>query len=224
MKFLVSGALPLLLLASVPAWGDSILFDDLSNPNFSMVAGAPSSYDAVQLDTDGNTYTITQATLVLQASFQVVTTQGLAITNSDEIIGAGQLSIYDSTLANNLGTFTGPSQLTTSLGNNVFTDSGIVLQPNTEYWLVFQVTTGTVNWGVEAPGSTGTGPLFDPSYSTGSLGGGFNDLIFYPTQTQLLGTIATSVTTPEPGTIWFGLSGLCLVLWLGRTRFSNLRR
>ena len=215
MKFLVYAAG--CLLASGIARAGTILFDDLSNPNFSIISMTGSSYGAVQLDTDGNTYTVTQATLVLQSVVQIITTQntGHAMTTFDESIGMGQLSIYDATGSggqpvNNLGTFSGPPSLTTTLSDNVFTDSGIVLQPHTEYWLIFQVTEGTVNWGIDVFGSPGTGPLFDSAYSTGTVAADdFFGEVNYPSQTQLVGTVSTpSAGTPEPGTIWVTLTGL----------------
>ena len=155
-----------------------------------------SQYDAVRLNTDNNTYTVTQATLVLQA------VSG----------GAGSLSIWDATdggqPTDNLGTFSGPASLTSTLSDNVFTDAGIVLQPNTEYWLVFQVTAGTVNWGIDDFGASGTGALFDGSYSEGTIGAGYHNLIFTPTQTELLGTVTPASSVPEPATLGLALAGV----------------
>jgi hypothetical protein len=181
--FIASGA-----LAGLGCAGPVTLYDNLPKSTIAVVPVTSTFWTAGTFSTDNNTYSLISATLLLAAP-SIITANGSAdldlYSNSGLVPGSF------------LATLTAPLSLTTVLGNNTFTASGITLSPNTTYWLVLKGVFGSVSW-AETADMTGVGVGFIPERAV-TNNSGANWSLGQPLQMQVIADLAS---VPEPGTFW----------------------
>src|SRR5258706_14648760 len=108
-------------LAGLACAGPVTLYDNLPKTTIAVVPVTSTFWTAGTFSTDNNTYSLTSATLLLVGQ-NLITSIDIAATSSAE------LDLYtNSGLVPGipLATLTAPASLTTVLGNNTFTASGI---------------------------------------------------------------------------------------------------
>jgi hypothetical protein len=175
-------------LAGLACAGPVTLYDNLPKSTIAVVPVTSTFWTAGTFSTDNNTYSLTSATLLLSAPSLIAANSTAELdlyTNSGLVPGII------------LAALTAPPSLTTVLGNNTFTASGITLTPNTTYWLVLKGVFGNVSW-AETADMTGVGVGFIPERAVTNNSGG-NWSLGQPLQMQV---IADQASVPEPSTFW----------------------
>lgn len=135
--------------------------------------------------------------------------------------GDAQLAIYDglSKPENLIGTLTSPSSYTTTLGNNIFTASGLLLDPNSTYWVVLKALTGQFEWSWTSS-NTGNGDGFETTWGIRELSGGSWVWSIVDGEPYMMRVEGQAI--PEPSTLAL-FSAVTLLFGLSRRRQPRRR-
>jgi hypothetical protein len=128
-------SLVIVLLGAGPqnALAQDNLSDNLSAGTMGTEAASGNTVLTVSFATDDSTYTLTSVTLLL----------------ANPSPGQARLDLYsDGNLepGSLLATLTPPDSYSDTLAETVFTADGIILSPNSTYWIVFSADSGKFDW------------------------------------------------------------------------------
>ncbi|MBI1826585.1 MAG: hypothetical protein HY287_06230 [Planctomycetes bacterium] len=164
------------------------LSGNLANATSGMESATVSRWLAFSFTTDASAHQLSSVTLLLAN-----TSPGTAAVDlyADGGLEPGSL----------IATLNSPAGYSTSPAAATFTANGMALDPNTTYWVVLRILSGTFEWAWTAD-NTGSGAGFDPTWGVSEdAGAAWYTYDVYPTQ------FSVSVdATPVPTVSNWGLS------------------
>ena len=193
--------------------GSVVLTSNLAEPLDGANTIGTSTWFAISFFTDGNSYSLTSATLVMELGDGGVVTSVAPAFSPAAVADIPELDLYSDNGGNvgsELATFTDPITFTTSLDDNVFTISGVTVSPNTTYWLVLKALSGIVSWGFPTD-DNGTGIGFTDTFTATTNGGATWDTPVAGDEPNLAEVDANLSGVPEPSTAWLVIPGFLLL-------------
>ncbi len=195
-----------------------ILSNNLTESTLSEDTISTSHFEAISFATDNNTYSFNSAILLVAPgvlSSALAPAEGLVPFPAADI---PEVDLYTdgggSGPATLIQTLTPPGSFS-GLAPYTFTGSGIILSPNTTYWVVLKTTSGNFSWAVPTD-SVGSGVGFTDTWAFSS-GSTWSVVTGQPDQAEVIGDL---VAAPEPSSLWLIVCGGVLLLAFG----GRLRR
>jgi hypothetical protein len=191
-----------------------ILSNNLTETTLSADTIGTSHFEAISFATDNNTYSFNSAILLVAPGVVSTSALNLATAAAADIpevdLYADDGSPGPGTL---IQTLTNPGSFGVGLAQATFTGSGIILSPNTTYWVVLKTISGNFSWGIPTD-SIGSGVGFTDTWAFTTDGTPpWAVASGQPDQAEIIGDL---VAAPEPSSFWLIACGSVLLLAFGR--------